>query len=331
MGKVQRVLITGVTGFAGSHLADYINKLGGIEVFGTVRPRSSTENIESPVTLLQCDLTDPQSVAKAMAQSLPDIVFHLAAQSFVPMSFVAPSMTMQANLQGTLNILEAVRASSPETVIHFAGTSEEYGHVLETELPIAETQQFRPMSQYAVSKIAGEYLCHQYATTYNMPIAISRAFNHTGPRRGSMFATSNFALQIALIEAGRQEPVICVGNLDTRRDFSDVRDVVRAYWQLANAGLSTEPYNICSEQDLTLTMSPVNSATSARDRRPGPSCHPQPTSRTLGRSSPTTCGMIISQSCRPVLGPGRSLLWSTLISRRGNPFPPLFARGTYGP
>ena len=252
MGKVQRVLITGVTGFAGSHLADYINKLGGIEVFGTVRPRSSTENIESPVTLLQCDLTDPQSVAKAISRSMPDILFHLAAQSFVPMSFVAPSMTMQANLQGTLNILEAVRQACPETVVHFAGTSEEYGQVYEGELPIVETQPLRPMSQYAASKIAGDYLCQQYARTYNMPIAISRAFNHSGPRRGSMFATSNFALQIALIEAGRQEPVICVGNLDTRRDFSDVRDVVRAYWQLANAGLSTEPYNICSEQDVSI-------------------------------------------------------------------------------
>jgi GDP-4-dehydro-6-deoxy-D-mannose reductase len=241
----MNVLITGVTGFAGSHLLDYISKNALGTVHGTKRPRSPLDNIASPVELLDCDLTDSHSVGAVIKKVQPERIFHLAAQSFVPLSWDAPQYTFEINLLGTLNILEAIRQLSPQTRMLFAGTSEEYGLVLSKECPITEQQPLNPLSPYGVSKVAGELLCRQYVRSYGLHIVTTRAFNHTGPRRGEVFATSTFAKQIALIEKGIQNPAIKVGNLEAKRDFTDVRDMVKAYWLALEKCRPGEPYNIC--------------------------------------------------------------------------------------
>jgi GDP-4-dehydro-6-deoxy-D-mannose reductase len=181
----------------------------------------------------------------------PDYVFHLAAQSFVPMSWLAPCDTIETNVNGTINLFEAVRKLDKEVKIHFAGSSEEYGYVREDEVPIIEEQALRPQSTYAVSKIAGEKLCYQYVKSYGMKIVSTRAFNHTGPRRGEVFVTSNFAKQIAEIENGA-EPIIHVGNLQAQRDFTDVRDMVRAYLLAIKLCPYGVPYNICSGRAISI-------------------------------------------------------------------------------
>jgi len=251
----MRVLITGITGFVGSHLADYLLARGDVEVFGTQRWRSKTDNIEhlrGRLTMYECDLRDASSVRQVIAAVHPDRVFHLAAQSFVPMSWKAPSETMTTNVLGQINLFEAIRECGVPSWVHVPGTSEEYGLVTEAELPVRETQSLRPLSPYAVSKVAQDLLGYQYARSYGLHVVRTRAFNHTGPRRGEVFATSNFSRQIALIEAGQQDPVLHVGNLEARRDFTDVRDIVRGYWLALERGEPGEVYNLCSGRDYAI-------------------------------------------------------------------------------
>ncbi len=252
----MRVLITGITGFAGSHLADYlIAEHPDVEIFGTYRWRSRRENIEhldGKVTLLETDLRDYPSVAAALRRAEPDAIFHLAAQSFVPTSWNAPSETIVTNVVGQTNIFEAGRALGLDPRIQIACSSEEYGLVLPDEVPIRETNPLRPLSPYAVSKVSQDYLGYQYFQSYGIKALRTRGFNHTGPRRGEVFVTSNFAKQIALIEAGRQAPVISVGNLDAVRDFTDVRDMVRAYWLAVQSARPGEVYNIATGNGITI-------------------------------------------------------------------------------
>ena len=244
----MRVLITGITGFVGSHLAEFaLDK--GVEVFGTYRWRSRLDNIQHLLTkirLIDCDLRDAISVRNAVKEAKPDWIFHLAAQSFVPASWTAPADTMHINVIGTINLFEAVRQLDLDCRILNAGSSEEYGLQFEHELPIKETNPLRPLSPYAVSKVAQDLLGWQYHRSYGMFIVRTRAFNHSGPRRPEAFVDSGFAWQIARIEAGLQEPVIYVGNLEAKRDFTDVRDIVRAYWLALEKGEPGEVYNICS-------------------------------------------------------------------------------------
>jgi GDP-4-dehydro-6-deoxy-D-mannose reductase len=244
----MRVLITGISGFVGSHLAEYCLAKNA-EVFGTIRWRSRTENIDhikKRLKLVECDIRDASSVAKAVEDSKPDYIFHLSAQSFVPTSWHAPAETLMTNILGELNIFEAVRELGLDSRIQIAGSSEEYGKVLENEVPIKETNPLRPLSPYGVSKVSQDMLGYQYHESYGMNIIVTRAFNHEGPRRGDVFVTSNFAKQIAEIEKGLKEPVIEVGNLEAQRDFSDVRDIVHAYWLALEKGTPGEVYNICS-------------------------------------------------------------------------------------
>jgi len=250
-----KVLITGITGFVGSHLADYLLSLGSIEIYGIERWRSRTENIEhirDKINLVGCDIRDSISVTETIGKIKPDKIFHLAAQSFVPSSWQAPQESLTTNIIGELNVFEAVRAVNINPVIQIAGSSEEYGLVLPDELPIKETNPLRSLSPYAVSKVGQDFLGYQYYKSYNMNIIRTRAFNHTGPRRGEVFASSNFAKQIVEIEKNKREPVIFVGNLDARRDFSDVRDVVRAYWLATEKCLPGEVYNISSGKALSI-------------------------------------------------------------------------------
>ncbi|GAI48535.1 unnamed protein product, partial [marine sediment metagenome] len=195
---------------------------------------------------------DGHSIVEVVEESAPDYVFHLASQSFVPMSWRAPADTMETNAIGTIHLLEAVRQSKCDPVIQVTGSSEEYGMVYPDELPIRETNPLRPLSPYGVSKVAADKLGCQYHLSYGLKTVVTRAFNHTGPRRGDVFVTSNFAKQIAEIEKGLKEPIIYVGNLNAKRDFTDVRDVVKAYWLTVTDCEYGEVYNICSGETRTI-------------------------------------------------------------------------------
>ncbi|MGD2116055.1 MAG: GDP-mannose 4,6-dehydratase [Acidobacteriota bacterium] len=256
----MRALITGITGFAGSHLAEYLlAEQPDVEIFGTYRWRSRMENIEhlgemlgGRVRLVECELRDPSSVRWALEESRPDVVFHLAAQSFVPSSWTAPGDTVMSNVSGQINLFEAIRSLDLDPVIQIACSSEEYGMVQPDEVPIKETNPLRPLSPYAVSKVGQDFLGYQYFMSYGLKVVRTRGFNHTGPRRGDVFVTSNFARQVARIELGLNEPVIQVGNLDAVRDFTDVRDMVRAYWLAVTRARPGEVYNIATGEGLTI-------------------------------------------------------------------------------
>lgn len=245
---MKRVLVTGVTGFAGSHLVDYMLTRGDCEIYGIHRWRSRTENIEhfaDRITMLECDLRDASSARDTLERVRPDWIFHLAAQSFVPTSWIAPTESLTTNVLCQINIFEAVRRLGLGCRIQLACSSEEYGLVHPDEVPIRETNPLRPLSPYAVSKVAQDLLGYQYWMSWKLDSVRTRGFNHEGPRRGPVFVASDFAKQIADIEKGRRPPVLSVGNLEARRDFTDVRDMVRAYWLALEKCEPGEVYNLC--------------------------------------------------------------------------------------
>lgn len=254
----MKVLITGITGFAGSHLADYILKNHpGVEIFGFKRWRSRDENIihlMDKVKFVDVDVKDFTAVNRFIEEIKPDKIFHLAAQSFVPTSWKSPMETLDTNIAGEVNLFEAIRQHDmiDKTVIQIACSSEEYGLVHENEVPIRETNPLRPLSPYAVSKITQDYLAYQYHQSYGIKAIRTRTFNHTGPRRGEVFVISTFSKQIAMIENNLQNPVIKVGNLDAKRDFTDVRDVVRAYWLATEKCDAGDVYNIATGSTHTI-------------------------------------------------------------------------------
>jgi GDP-4-dehydro-6-deoxy-D-mannose reductase len=244
-----KVLITGITGFVGSHLAELCLQKPDVKICGTVRTRSRLNNISHLIPRLElheCDLRDPFSVQKVLEEVAPDYIFHLAAQSFVPTSWKAPEETISTNVLGQLNIFEGIRHLKLETRVQIACSSEQYGMVYPGELPISEDNPFRPLSPYGVSKVAQDMLGYQYHASYGLHIVRTRAFNHTGPRRGESFVTSSFCKQVAEIEVGKRPPVLRCGNLDARRDFTDVRDMVRAYWLALEKGEPGEAYVVAS-------------------------------------------------------------------------------------
>ncbi|HXE71074.1 MAG TPA: GDP-mannose 4,6-dehydratase, partial [Candidatus Nitrosotenuis sp.] len=242
----MRVLITGITGMAGSHLAEYLLEAEpGVQITGSVRWRSRMQDlaaIERHLRLVECDVRDRASVDRLMAQARPDFCFHLAAQSSVSASFHSPSETLVTNISGLVNVLESLRLHAPDCRVLVPGSSEEYGA---SEGLVDERSPLLPLSPYAVSKVTQDLIGFQYHQSYKLHIIRMRAFNHTGPRRPALYAESDFARQIAAIEGGA-EPVIRVGNLEAVRDYTDVRDVVRGYWLALRHGVPGEVYNIGS-------------------------------------------------------------------------------------
>jgi GDPmannose 4,6-dehydratase len=249
-----RALITGLSGMVGSHLADFLLEHTEWDVYGMVRWRSPLDNIEhllgrvnqgDRVFLLYGDLRDPISLQDVVVKCRPDYVFHLAAQSFPRTSFDSPLDTYETNILGTASLLEALRQHSPKAVIHVCASSEVFGRVSRDKLPINEECTFHPASPYAISKVGTDLVGRFYAEAYGMTVMTTRMFTHTGPRRGDVFAESTFAKQIAIIEKGLMPAVIRVGNLNSLRTFTDVRDAVRAYYMLVTVNPAPgEYYNI---------------------------------------------------------------------------------------
>ena len=252
----MKVLLTGITGMVGSHLAEHLlAHRDGAEVHGLVRWRSPLDNIapiKQRVTLHLGDLRDLSSLVRILRTVKPDRIHHLAAQSYVDASFVAPADTLDTNIIGTTNLLEAVRIAGINPRIHICSSSEVYGQVRKEEVPIVETTPLRPASPYAVSKVGEDMVAFQYGLSYKLDILRTRMFTHTGPRRGDVFAESSFAKQIAEIEAGLRDGPVLVGNLDSVRTIADVRDAVHAYCLLLDNCPAGEVYNIGGKETMTV-------------------------------------------------------------------------------
>jgi len=249
----MKALITGVTGFVGSHLADYLLDEQNIEVHGVKRHRSREEFVRKDVIYHEGDITDQVAMNRIVEEVEPNYIFHLAAQSFVPGSWEYPLATLQCNVIGTACVLEAARKFGDSCIVHVAGTSEEYGFVLPEEAPITEEQPLRPFSPYGVSKVATDLLAQQYCKSYGLRTVVTRAFNHTGPRRGEFFICSKIAKRLALVKLDKKPPILTLGNLDAVRDFTDVsRDMARAYWAAVNNCSYGKPYNVGSGTGLTI-------------------------------------------------------------------------------
>lgn len=258
----KKVLITGITGMVGSHLADYLYEKTDWVIYGMTRWRSPLENIDHLISqinakkrihLVYGDLCDTISINNVVKSVLPDYVFHLAAQSYPKTSFDAPLDTLDTNIQGTVRLLDALKNYCPGALIHVCSSSEVYGRVPPEKVPIDEECSFHPASPYAISKVGTDLTGRYYAEAYGMNIQVTRMFTHTGPRRGDVFAESSFAKQIALIEAGFIDPVIKVGNLDSLRTIADVRDAVRAYYLLLTHNpIAGQSYNIGGVNTMTI-------------------------------------------------------------------------------
>ncbi len=237
----MRALITGVDGFVGYYLTKHLLEQGD-EVYGTtILPQYKNEDIE----VHQMNLLDEKNVEQVIEQIKPDVIYHLAGQSAVGLSWEKPVLTMNINVNGTLHLLEAVRKYIPTTKVLIIGSSDQYGPIKKEECPISEDRILKPVSPYGISKMTQEQLASLYAKSYGMNIIMVRAFNHIGPRQGKNFVVADFASKIVEIERGA-EPILKVGNLEVYRDFTDVRDIVMGYRLLILYGKSGEVYNIGS-------------------------------------------------------------------------------------
>ena len=243
----MRILITGLSGFAGKHLIEYLSLEGNHDFYGVDLQNCSQELTIGDSSLVEekADLTDRSEVDRIIKKIKPDQVYHLAAQSSVKRSWEEPVGTLKTNIFSGVNLLESIRILSPGTSMLVVCTAEIYGEITEGDA-IKESYRIYPENPYAVSKAAIDFLASMYHKAYGLKIMITRSFNHIGPGQSEGFVCSDFARQIALIETGKQDPVIMVGNLDSSRDFLDVRDVAKAYWHIMNEGKPGRAYNVCS-------------------------------------------------------------------------------------
>src|SRR3990172_4222864 len=241
-----RVLITGVAGFAGWHLVEHLRKATDWEIWGNVRDATDLQNVVPGVRAVVADLRVTQVAIDLIEQCRPDFVFHLAAQPFVPQSWVDPWDTFETNLRSQVNLFNALLRIGASIRVLVIGSNEEYGSVKPDQLPLREDSPLRPDSPYGVSKVAQDFMGLQYYLSHKLPVVRVRPFNHIGPRQSDKFVASAFARQVALIEAGLIAPVLKVGNLSAQRDFTDVRDMVRAYRLAVAQGEPGEVYNLGS-------------------------------------------------------------------------------------
>lgn len=250
----MRLLVTGAGGFVGGHLVELVRREApGTGLYGVVQPHGSLAwSTSQGARLIEADLDDPAAAAAVIEESRPDAIVHLAGQSSVHQSWLDPGGTLRTNVLGIVHLLDAARRSALCPSVLVVGSAEEYGAVSASELPIREGAPLRPASPYAVSKVAQGALALLYGPAGGMRVVLTRTFHHTGPGRGEAFAESSFARQIAEIEHGLRPPVIEVGNLEAVRDFTDVRDVVRAYLLLLEKGEPGQAYNVCSGRGLRI-------------------------------------------------------------------------------
>lgn len=248
----ERVLITGADGFVGRCLASFLVEEGGSEVMGLDLKPPRGGGPWDRCAYGECDILDRESMFSHVESFRPDYVFHLAAQSSVRRSWDDPRLTYDIALTGQANLLDALREAGLDARVHVACSAEEYGRVGEDELPIREDHPLRPASPYALSKVMQDYHAVFSYHAYGTRAVVTRAFNMIGPGQSPEFVVSDFARQIAEVEAGLREPVMRVGNLEARRDFSDVRDLVGAYWLLLRKGEPGEAYNVCGGSDRSI-------------------------------------------------------------------------------
>jgi GDP-4-dehydro-6-deoxy-D-mannose reductase len=231
---MKKILVTGANGFVGSHMVELLIKKKYKKIYATKRWHLSNLNniqhLKNKLTFIDCDLTDPVSTANLVKSVKPEIIFHFAAESFVSPSWDHPHRYMNVNYNGTLNLLEAIRNHSPKTIIHLPGSGEEYGYVDPADIPISEKTQLKPVNPYAVTKIAQDLIGYVYYESYGVKVIRTRSFNHEGPRREKVFGIPWYAYQIALIEKKKQPPIIRVGHIADRRNFTHVQDMVEAYY-----------------------------------------------------------------------------------------------------
>jgi len=250
-----KILITGINGFVGSHFIEFLLENYSVhEIHGTVRRDSSLKNIRhllSKITLHECDLTDSHSVQALFHKNQFDRCFHLAGQSHVPTSWNRPVETWNANANGTLNLLEGIRHFNKNCRVLVCGSSKEYGQVERSEIPIREENPLRPMSPYAVSKVAADEIAYAYSKFYGLYVIRTRAFNQEGFRRSEDFVLGKITKQAVEIEQRKRE-FFELGNLDSKMDVTDVRDVVNAYWLILEKGISGDVYNVCSGKNYTV-------------------------------------------------------------------------------
>lgn len=251
---MPKALITGIAGFAGLHLAELL-KGNGYDLIGVDVNLEYLEDREadySDYIIQSLDILEEEHLESILSESRPDEVYHLAAIAHVPSSYVKPKSTIEINVLGTLNVLEAVLKVCPSAKVLFVGSASIYGHVRSEDIPIDENVQLRPADPYSVSKAAGDLLAFQYSLSEGLHVVRVRPFNHIGPRQQEGYAATDFARQIVEIEKGLKDPVLKVGNLDARRDFSDVRDVIRGYWKALSMGEKGAVYNICSGNAISI-------------------------------------------------------------------------------
>jgi GDP-4-dehydro-6-deoxy-D-mannose reductase len=247
--RVTRALITGITGFAGGHLAAYLLGLGNVEVYGVAHDKGyGLDHLERSLPVVIADLRDAQVVEEILGDVKPDCIYHLAAQAYVPTAWQAPWETFENNVRPELNILQLMARKGLKARLLVVASNEVYGAVSPDRLPVNENTLLEPNNPYGVSKVAQDLLGRQFFLSHGVDVIRARAFNHLGPRQSPQFVAANLARQIAEAEAGLREPVVWVGNLQARRDFTDVVDVVRAYALLMEKGRPGEAYNIGSGQ-----------------------------------------------------------------------------------
>lgn len=238
---MKKGLVIGAAGFVGKYLIDEM-QADGMEVFATKLPHEKLDQVHASVYDL--DIMDKEAIVGLLFEIRPDYIFHLAAQSSVGLAWKNPGLTVDVNIKGSINVMDAIRELFYKPRVLLIGSGEEYGHILPGETPITEENALRPGNIYAATKACQNMIGNIYSKAYDMELVMVRAFNHIGPGQAPMFVVSDFCKQVVEIEKGLREPVMKVGNLAARRDFTDVRDVVKAYVKLIQWGKSGETYNV---------------------------------------------------------------------------------------